>query len=275
MIKLLAFDAATDVCSVALDNGTQRWLRYSDTPRSHAQMLLPYIDELIRESQIPLNSLSAIALTHGPGSFTGIRIALSIAQGLSYASNVPIIPVSSLDALAYTYLHSGGHTALCEGDCVITAFDARMNEVYWAAYVYVDGKLLQIQAPSICGVDDFPRVWRTVLAEQTHVHTDLAQNLGSKHEGESLAVYALGHGWAIAALAEQAHIDRLIVFADMFPSASSVIEFVYAQVRNLPSAGSDEERILSLSCSASDLEPLYLRNEVTWKKRVRIRSLEC
>ena len=260
MIKLLAFDAATDVCSVALDNGTQRWLRHSDTPRSHAQMLLPYIDELIGESQAPLNSLHAIALTHGPGSFTGIRIALSIAQGLSYASNVPLIPVSSLDALAYTFLHSDNDVVLRTGDVVITAFDARMNEVYWAAYHYVDGKLVQIHAPSICGVDDFPRVWRAALSEQ---------------EEKPSTVYALGHGWAIPALAEHIHIDGLIVLADLFPSAFGVLEFVYAQMHELSSVDCDEERIFSLSCSASDLEPLYLRNEVTWKKRARIRSPVC
>ena len=260
MIKLLAFDAATDGCSVALDNGTQRWLRYSDTPRSHAQMLLPYIDELIIESQVPLSSLNAIALTHGPGSFTGIRIALSIAQGLSYAANVPLIPVSSLDALAHTFLHSDNDTVLCAGDVVITAFDARMNEVYWAAYCYVDDTLVQIREPSICGVDDFPRVWRAALSEQNN---------------ESPTVYALGHGWAIPALAEHIDLDGLIVLADLFPSASGVLEFVYAQMHKLSSIDSDEERILSLSCLASDLEPLYLRNEVTWKKRERIRSPIC
>lgn len=263
MIKLLAFDAATDVCSVALDNGTQRWLRHSDTPRSHAQMLLPYIDELISESQISLNSINAIALTHGPGSFTGIRIALSIAQGLSYASNVPLIPVASLDALAYTFLHADNGTVLREGDRLVAAFDARMNEVYWAAYFYINGQLLQIHTPSICGVDDFPKVWRAVLSEHAH-----AEDLNS----EQASVYALGHGWAIPTLAEQAHIDGLSLDADVFPSALGVLEFVYAQMNRLSSVESDEERIVSLSCSASDLEPLYLRNEVTWKKRERIRS---
>lgn len=260
MIKLLAFDAATDACSVALDNGTQRWLRHSDTPRSHAQMLLPYIDELISESKVSLNSVNAIALTHGPGSFTGIRIALSIAQGLSYAANVPLIPVSSLDALAYTFLHSENNIVLHEGDCVVTAFDARMNEVYWAAYHYVDGKLLQIHTPSICSVNDFPAVWRATLLEQ---------------KKESPTVYALGHGWAIPTLVEQAHIDGLNVLADVLPSAPGVLEFIYAQMHELPSIERDEERILSLSCAASDLEPLYLRNEVTWKKRERIRSPVC
>lgn len=260
MITLLAFDAATEVCSVALDKGKQRWLRYSDTPRSHAQMLLPYIDELVSESQVSLGKLNAIALTHGPGSFTGIRIALSVAQGLSYASNVPLIPVSSLDALAYTFLHSDNDTVLCTGDVVMTVFDARMNEVYWAAYRYVDGRLLQIHEPSICGVDDFPHVWRVVLSEQKE---------------EPPMVYALGHGWAIPTLAEQAHIDGLNVLANLFPSASGVLEFVYAQLHELSSVDSDEERILSISCAASDLEPLYLRNEVTWKKRERIRSPAC
>lgn len=271
MMKLLAFDAATDVCSVAIDNGTQRWLRDSDTPRSHAQMLLPYIDELISESQVPLNSLNAIALTHGPGSFTGIRIALSIAQGLSYASNVPLIPVSSLDALAYTFLHASNDTALNSGDCVITAFDARMNEVYWAAHRYIDGQLLQIHAPSICGVDDFARVWREVLSE----YVDLEQKVSPAKEDSSSVVYALGHAWAIPILAEQARIDEMHVLANLFPSASGVLEFVYAQINELSSVDSDEERILSISCAASDLEPLYLRNEVTWKKRERIRSSTC
>lgn len=281
MIKLLAFDVATEHCSAVLNNGSHLWFRSSTEPRSHAQLLLPFIDELVQESGCALDSLDAIALTHGPGSFTGIRIGISVAQGLSYASDLPVILVSSLDALAYGFMtqthlappltepkpqfnhelqggdcipHACMHNDCMDGDRIITALDARMGEVYWAAYKVCGGELISIQAPSLCSIVDFESEWRDVLGE-----------------GVS-RVYGIGHGWAIPTIAEQAIQAKVLTYCEQSSCAHCVAAVVRKQWQDIDANLSNEQKLSQLSCPARDVEPLYLRNEITWKKRQRIRS---
>ena len=280
MIKLLALDAATEVCSVAIDTGDQRWSRYSDTPKSHAHMLLPFIDQLLNESQQPLHGLDAIALTHGPGSFTGIRIAMSVAQGLSYACGLPLIPVSSLDALVYDFCFLSHKHKLKNGDFVIAALDARMNEVYWAIYQLIDGSLKPLNQPSKSSVDEFQHHWRALISTQSAAIEDI--DIGS--------TFAIGHGWAIPLLFEQAVAEGVSSHADVFPSAAGIVEYIRAKEecrKTSPSFAQDvaiadipvndstvtSKIIAQLGCDASSIEPLYLRNEITWKKRERIRPV--
>jgi tRNA threonylcarbamoyladenosine biosynthesis protein TsaB len=97
-------------------------------PQQQSQMILPMIDELLKSKNIALNQLDALAFGCGPGSFTGVRIATSVTQGLAYALNLPVIPISSLAALAQTAYQEKGYKKL------LVAVDARIQEVYWAAY---------------------------------------------------------------------------------------------------------------------------------------------
>lgn len=264
MIKLLAFDVATQSCSAVIDDGVRHWARSSDEPRSHAQLLLPFIDELVQESGSPLANLDAIALTHGPGSFTGIRIGISVAQGLSYSTGLPVILVSSLDALAYGFvaLSDVKIQATCstksvqDGDCIVTALDARMNEVYWAAYKIIDGLPYPMISLSLCSVNDFQSQW---------------QDLIDGHEGD---VYGVGDGWGIPLIIEQAKMINIDVYADQCSSAEAVLAYVKRHWLGMGSGLSRSQKISQLSCPASSIEPLYLRNEITWKKRERIRSVE-
>lgn len=122
-MKILALDTATEACTVAL------WLDGKVLERNemggqHAERLLPMVDTLLAEAEITLKQLDAIAFGRGPGSFTGLRIGAGVTQGLAFGANLPVIPVSSLAALAQGV----------DAPRVLAAFDARMQQVYWGAY---------------------------------------------------------------------------------------------------------------------------------------------
>lgn len=102
MKKLLAIDASTDQASVALLINGVSISEEQGSQRTHAQILLPMIDKLLTEANSSLNQLDGIVFGCGPGSFTGLRIACSMAKGLAYAHDLPLIPVSSLAAIAWT-----------------------------------------------------------------------------------------------------------------------------------------------------------------------------
>ena len=127
-MKLLALDTATDACSVAAwENGLVHE-RFEIAPRRHAQLLLAMLDAILAQAGWGLGDLDAIAFGRGPGSFTGVRIAAATAQGLAVGSDRPLVPVSSLAALAQAAfdLHDARRCA--------AAFDARMEEVYYGAF---------------------------------------------------------------------------------------------------------------------------------------------
>ena len=127
-MNLLAIETATSACSCALVLGEAQEQRFQVAPRRHAELVLDMISDLLDHAGVALSSLDAIAFGRGPGSFTGVRIATAVAQGLGLAVDLPLVPVSSLGALA---LAAGRrHRA----DAVLAAFDARMDEVYWGAF---------------------------------------------------------------------------------------------------------------------------------------------
>jgi len=134
-MKLLAFETATEACSVALfvDGAVRE--RFELAPRRHAELALPWAEELLAEAGIARSQLDAVAAGRGPGAFTGVRLAISIAQGIALALDRPVVPVSTLATLAMQ----------AEGD-VIAAIDARMGEVYLGAFRRV-GEDLQALAP--------------------------------------------------------------------------------------------------------------------------------
>ncbi len=131
-MNLLALDTSTDMASVALSHGEQMDSLEQSSVRQHAQQILPMIQHLLDQARLSLSRLDGIVFDSGPGSFTGLRIACSIAKALAYAHDLPIYSVSSLDAIAYqARLHM---TALQESTGILAILDARMNEVYWAYY---------------------------------------------------------------------------------------------------------------------------------------------
>ena len=125
-MKILALDTSTEACSAAVLCDGSVYERHEIAPRRHAELILPMVDTVLAQAGIGLDGLDAIAFGRGPGAFTGVRIAAGVTQGLALGAGLPVIPVSSLAALA--------QPALGNGAIVVPATDARMGEVYWAAY---------------------------------------------------------------------------------------------------------------------------------------------
>ena len=125
-MKVLALDTATEACSAALLCGGSVYERHDIAPRRHAELVLPMVDAVLTQAGLGLADLDAIAFGRGPGAFTGVRIAAGVTQGLALGAGLPVIPVSSLAALV--------QPALGKAAIVLPAIDARMGEVYWAAY---------------------------------------------------------------------------------------------------------------------------------------------
>lgn len=135
-MKLLALESATESCSVALRDGDTVYARSQLAPREHAALLLPMVEAVLAEAGLTLAGLDAVAFGRGPGSFTGVRIAASVTQGLAFAADLPVLPVSTLAALAQgAWREHGVHR-------VAAAIDARMGEVYWGLYREQDGVML-------------------------------------------------------------------------------------------------------------------------------------
>lgn len=135
-MRLLAIDTATDACTVALAIGEQARCEQTHQPRVHAQQLLAMIDQLLREADQPLGGLDGIVIGVGPGSFTGVRIGCSVAQGLAFAGDLAVLPVSSLATVAAQFVphRFAEASSLRAAERVIVAQDARMGEVYWGAF---------------------------------------------------------------------------------------------------------------------------------------------
>lgn len=127
-LKILAIETAAESCSAALLIGTEVRERFLVQPRGHSELILGMMDELLVEAGLRLADLDALAFGRGPGSFTGVRIATGVVQGAAFAAELPVVPISTLAALAQGLVRESGARR------ILPAFDARMGEVYWAAY---------------------------------------------------------------------------------------------------------------------------------------------
>jgi tRNA threonylcarbamoyladenosine biosynthesis protein TsaB len=126
-MKLLAFETATEACSVALWIDGEVHERFGLAPRQHAELALPWAEGLLAEAGVAKSQLDAIAVGRGPGAFTGVRLAVALSQGIALALDCPVVPVSTLAALAFP-------SALVGEARILAAIDARMGEIYVAAF---------------------------------------------------------------------------------------------------------------------------------------------
>lgn len=136
-MKLLALDTSLLACTVALQTGEQVFTRYEEQPREHTRLLIPMIRSVLADADIAVADLDGIVLGNGPGSFIGMRIAASVAQGLAFGADLKIAPVSSMAAVAAEVGKSGSAN-------VAVAQDAHMQEVYLGLYKVVDGTVTEI-----------------------------------------------------------------------------------------------------------------------------------
>lgn len=132
-MKILALDTATENCSAALWVDGSLIHREVEVPRGHADLILTMIDELLAESAETLAGLDAIAFGRGPGSFTGVRLAASVTQGLAFGADLPVVPISDLRAVAQRAQNDTADKNVAVRH-VLVCNDARMHEVYWACF---------------------------------------------------------------------------------------------------------------------------------------------
>jgi tRNA threonylcarbamoyladenosine biosynthesis protein TsaB len=149
---ILAIETSSELASCALFNSDATpadasvpvLARESSGVRTHSQSVLPMVQELLREAGIKLSDCDAVAFGAGPGSFTGVRTACGVAQGLAFGAGLPVLPMVTLEAMAEA---CRGRTGATE---VLAVLDARMGEVYWAQYRYVGGAWQEVSAPALC-----------------------------------------------------------------------------------------------------------------------------
>lgn len=142
-MRLLAIETATEACSAALWLDGEVRERYEIAPRRHAELILPMVESLLGEAGLGLAQLDGIAFGRGPGAFTGVRIGVGVVQGLAFGADLPVVPVSTLAALAQGCLREHG----CNQ--VLAAIDARMNEVYWGEFRAEAGRVRPVNAESV------------------------------------------------------------------------------------------------------------------------------
>jgi len=233
MSKILSIDASTEACSVALQSGDEILDKYQIAPRQHAGLILPQVEELLIEAGLQLNQLDAICCNIGPGAFTGIRIAVSIAQGLAFGADIPAIPISSLENLAFV-----GRSHNQEINHWLCAIDARMNEVYFAGFGLENKNVTRIKE-------------ETVIAPQLINWNALLEQVGSEKVG------LVGSGWEAYKedMFTNSNIQQFHLVEDGFPNARFSLEIAVKKLK--------EREYLK----AEELQPMYLRNNVAEKKK--------
>ena len=157
---VLVVDAATEACSVCLQTQSGIFSRFEVCPQQHSQRILPMIHAVCAEAQIKIQDVKLIGFGRGPGSFTGVRIAIATMQGLAFGLNVPVVGVSTLAAMAQQVIEQS------VADDVLVAIDARMSEVYFAHY--------QKQADHIKLVGNERVISPQMAAEYVQKHTQSA-----------------------------------------------------------------------------------------------------
>lgn len=224
-MKLLAIDTVTEACSAALWFDGEVQERFELAPRRHTTLILPMVQQLLADSGLSLSQLDALAVDRGPGSFTGVRIGTGVVQGLAYAVDLPVVPVSSLATLAQAVWQKLQHKH------VLALIDARMQEVYWARYEFVEKEMVLVGEERV-----------DPLAQVTMA--------------EGLTVYCVGSG-------SRLYQEQLQSRPGCQVLTDSVYDFPHAAVlAGLAVNAYDRNEVVS----ADQLEPIYLRNQVVQRK---------
>ena len=226
-MNYLAIDASTEACSVALQFNNTVVSRYEICPQSHSLLLLPMVDEVLKEAGCKLNQLDGLIYGRGPGSFTGVRIGIGVAQGLGYSANLNLVGVSTLQAMAQLAFIEHKETK------VISAIDARMSEVYNCYFELDENNIMQ---PTI----------EEAVTSPIELQKRL-QNITAK-------AYGVGSGW-------DAYNNELIQLKTndgspkvLFPDAKAMLVIGHQAFEN------------GEGVSAENAQPVYVRDTVSWKK---------
>lgn len=227
-MNLLAFDTSTEYLSLALLKGGETFTFDTNAGQTHSQIILPQIQTLLNTADMQLKDLHGIAFGAGPGSFTGVRIAAGVAQGLGFGTNLPVVGICTLQALAEA---SGAKK-------VIACLDARMGEVYYAAYEKMQDAWQAVLEPGLYKPDAVPAI----------------QGSGWVGAGSGWQAYA---GQLTATYGEQLQSIQ----AQLLPTASAILRL------SQPVFASGEAKV------AAEAMPIYIRNRVALKTAERAQGL--
>ena len=228
MTAILALDTSTPACSVALLVNGVMMEDFRIAPRKHNELILPMVEQMLTQAQLSLSDLDAIAFARGPGSFTGLRIAAGVVQGLAYGADLPVIPVSTLAALALDGFNQTNESHW------LAALDARMGEVYIGGYHITHGT-------------DGLKVSSTF--QEAVLKPNMMTKLDLSHQG-------IGSGWCyedeLKAVVPN-EVTHLLL--DAAPKASCI-----AQLAELAWLAGE-------TVAAHEAVPTYLRDEISWEKQ--------
>jgi tRNA threonylcarbamoyladenosine biosynthesis protein TsaB len=225
--RILAIDTATEACSVALWNQGEIHALFELCPREHTQRILPLVQQVLAESGVTLAQLDALAFGRGPGSFTGVRIGIGIAQGLALGAELPMLGISTLQTMVQ------GAWRVTGAERVLAAIDARMGEVYWGQFErQQDGSWFESAGEAVLSPQQALERAQSLSGDWAHVGTGW-QTYPNLITGSPVN---LRDGQMLLPQAE-----------DMLPLALQAWQ-------------------QGLAVSVENAEPTYLRNEVTWKK---------
>ncbi|MCO4836594.1 MAG: tRNA (adenosine(37)-N6)-threonylcarbamoyltransferase complex dimerization subunit type 1 TsaB [Oceanospirillaceae bacterium] len=231
MASILALDTSGHSCSVALWSDTGVLIGQEElAQRQHTKRILPMVKELLLETGVKMSSLDAIAYGRGPGSFTGIRIAAGVAQGLAFGIGCKVLPISTLAALA---LRAHAHSSVA-GLSYACSLDARMGEVYWGEYVIDENH------PDLAVAQIAERVCSPLQVEVMNSH-----------------YVACGSGMSVTNMPQNIITDAQSVRPELEPRALEMVRLAAADFS------------LGRQCAPEDALPVYLRDEVTWQKLPR------
>ncbi len=239
MPKILAIETATEACSAALiihednstDNEPKVVSRFELAPREHTKLILPMIEKVLKVGGCSMHDIDAIAFGRGPGAFTGLRIAAGIAQGLALSIDKPVIPVSTLSALALQASQKN-----YSGETIIAGLDARMDEVYWGVFELKEDKL------ELIGEEKVSKM----------------QELGEYIcESASKDFIGLGSAWDAYSLESTAKKPEqtITIIKDAFPAAAELAQLALS------------DYLLHKTVAIEDAQPVYIRNNVAQKSK--------
>lgn len=223
-MNILIIDTATEACSVALEVNQHVFNRFEVCPQQHSQRILPMIDEVLKEANVTLQDLDYLAFGRGPGSFTGVRIATGVLQGLALGTGHKVVCISTLAAMA--------QQAYAQNQCeyVCAAIDARMSEVYFGQYQLKQNLMALVGKEQVLPPEE-----------------------GSLLLTNSRTMAGVGTGWlAYPELNASAKIE---VRTDiLYPNALYMLPIAKALIAD------------GNAVEVDDIQPVYLRDKVTWKK---------
>lgn len=225
--KILALDTSTEFCSAAIMVDQEVLFKGEIAPREHTTKILPMVDQLLVDAGLKLTDLDALAFGQGPGSFTGVRIGIGIAQGLAFGADLPMVGVSTLQAMAQ------GAYRTTQASHVVAAIDARMNEVYWGRFSRTDTGAWHIEDEE-CVIPPSELVEQTVASDLTWTQ--------------------VGTGWeAYAEQFAQLGLTRT-PSGVLYPESQDIVVLAQHELANGNQVG------------AEAASPVYLRDKVAWKK---------